>query len=100
MSVSIISTQELQQWIDEKECGVDFLIVDVRDADFETGNIPQCINIPADLFLKDPKKQNLTASKLVFHCALSQVRGPKCAQAYSRMTGNDVFVLQGKIRWL
>jgi rhodanese-related sulfurtransferase len=95
MSVSFISASELQCWIDTKECGVDFLIIDVRDSDFETGNIPNCKNIPSDIFLKTPLNFDLKAENLVFHCALSQVRGPKCAQTYARLTGKDVFVLQG-----
>lgn len=60
-------------------------IIDVRDADFPYGNIVGCTNIPStELHLNVEKyvEQHLDKDKLVFHCALSQVRGPKAANRF------------------
>ena len=37
----------------------------------------------------------ISISILVFHCVLSQVRGPKCARMYSDKFNRDVYVLVG-----
>ncbi|KAJ3071525.1 hypothetical protein HDU98_005190 [Podochytrium sp. JEL0797] len=81
---------------------VDYMVVDVRDGDFVGGNIKDAVNIPAHTLTADPAKTEPLLSvpkRLVFHCALSQVRGPKCANAYLREVGaaegQQVFVLQG-----
>ena len=54
-------------------------VVDVRDVDFnEGGHITNAINIPANSFQENVEKYyDLLKSTpiLVFHCALSQVRG-------------------------
>jgi len=79
-----------------KAPGRDYLVVDVRDDDFVGGNIVGCLNKPASEFLahvdsvvKDTKDVPL----IVFHCALSQVRGPKAARIYEQtrkhMYGDD-----------
>ncbi|PVU97403.1 hypothetical protein BB560_005743, partial [Smittium megazygosporum] len=65
---------------------VDYQIIDVRDNDFLGGNIPGAINIPAYEF--ESKSNQLAVSyaqvpMMVFHCALSQSRGPKCARIYA-----------------
>ncbi|SPO31937.1 related to YCH1 - phosphatase [Ustilago trichophora] len=63
-------------------------IVDVRDDDFEGGNIVSATNHPSSKFadeiqdliygpLKDYKQ-------VVFHCHLSQQRGPKAAGQYAQ----------------
>ncbi|EST07007.1 Rhodanese-like domain protein [Kalmanozyma brasiliensis GHG001] len=63
-------------------------IVDVRDDDFEGGNILNARNHPSSTFpdqvqdliygpLKDYKQ-------VVFHCHLSQARGPKAAGQYAQ----------------
>ncbi|KAJ2554849.1 Cdc25 phosphatase Ibp1 [Coemansia sp. RSA 1933] len=70
----------------DKKPGVDYLVVDVRDEDYKVGHIPGAINVPAHemrtataRLLRDYS----TVPMLVFHCALSQVRGPKSARIYS-----------------
>ncbi|KAG5636496.1 hypothetical protein H0H81_007830 [Sphagnurus paluster] len=69
----------------------DFLVVDVRDDDFEGGNIKGCLNKPSrnfltsvDALVKDTKDVPL----VIFHCALSQVRGPKAARIYEETRQN------------
>ncbi|KAF9779656.1 Rhodanese-like protein [Thelephora terrestris] len=79
-----ISPQELETLIKSKS--KDYLIVDVRDDDYRGGNIKGGRNIPADQFhLKVHQLIDDTqnVSKIIFHCALSQQRGPKAARIYS-----------------
>ncbi|KAI9205410.1 Rhodanese-like domain-containing protein [Polychytrium aggregatum] len=92
----LTSSMSAPQYIDASELvkdirnpalrsGVDYLVVDVRDEDFKFGNIPNALNVPAHEFLETVPSQIErlnSAKKLVFHCALSQVRGPKCAGRY------------------
>ncbi|PLW16132.1 hypothetical protein PCANC_03925 [Puccinia coronata f. sp. avenae] len=64
----------------------DWAVVDVRDTDFIGGHIPGCHHIPSVHFsekcgalieqLKDVKC-------VIFHCALSQQRGPTAAKLYA-----------------
>lgn len=67
------------------------LIIDVRDADFAGGHIRGAINIPEDGFLDDDDVDALVSQyckedRIVFHCMMSQVRGPSCARRFmSRM---------------
>lgn len=59
------------------------LIVDVRDEDFEGGNIAGALNVPSDEFQESIDRVYAAASgkeSIIFHCALSQQRGPRCAR--------------------
>jgi rhodanese-related sulfurtransferase len=63
----------------------DYLVVDVRDADFIGGHIPNCLNSPSATFadkLDDLVKDTKDVPQVIFHCALSQLRGPKAARQY------------------
>ncbi|KAK6465856.1 Rhodanese-like domain-containing protein [Scheffersomyces coipomensis] len=58
-----------------------FAVVDVRDSDFYGGHIKGCYHYPAGNFmyaLPDLQEKLFTnqIDDVVFHCALSQVRGP------------------------
>lgn len=163
MSDEFIKPSELVEIIKDttKVPGKDYLVVDVRDDDYEVntcqlfkiiflyqkflttrffsiyflcnlpskqgGNIPNSINSPSTKFLDDVdgliSKYNqgklseyflfnqinlylLTfcylVPRIVFTCALSQVRGPKCARIFKEVTENmgtnqKVQVLQGGI---
>ncbi|KAH8916903.1 Rhodanese-like protein [Atractiella rhizophila] len=70
----------------EKRNGVDYAIVDVRDDDYIGGNIPGCKHVPS-IEIKEriaDLTQSLTDVPLViFHCALSQQRGPNAALFYA-----------------
>jgi Cdc25 family phosphatase len=100
---AILSTQIPQK---------DYLIIDVRGDDFFVGNIPGCRHIPSHEFLESAcefVKEFEQIPLLVFHCALSQVRGPKCMQRYrtlrdqqaSTSTAQRVRVLRGGFaNWL
>ncbi|KAF8799027.1 Rhodanese-like protein [Phlegmacium glaucopus] len=73
----------------------DFLVVDVRDDDYAGGNIKGCLNQPSRDFLMTVDglvKQTKEVPIVIFHCALSQVRGPKAARIYAETRQN---ILQG-----
>ncbi|KAK9814822.1 hypothetical protein WJX72_012047 [[Myrmecia] bisecta] len=59
------------------------LVVDVRDDDFEGGHIKGALNVPSGDFEAGiapvVKNQLSGVETVVVHCALSQIRGPKCA---------------------
>ncbi|KAF8315750.1 Rhodanese-like domain-containing protein [Cantharellus anzutake] len=64
---------------------IDYAVVDVRDADFDGGNIPNCIHIPSHLFDErvDGLVERLKSTPLVvFHCYWSQQRGPQAARIF------------------
>ncbi|TFK52213.1 Rhodanese-like protein [Heliocybe sulcata] len=86
----------------------DYLIVDVRDDDWAGGNIVRAHNSPSHVFLSkidELVEKTKDVPTVVFHCALSQQRGPKAARIYSEVrdamqaSGADkphqVFVLRG-----
>ena len=66
-----------------------FAVVDVRDSDFVGGNIKGCYHYPAGNFhytLPELYKRLIDneISDVVFHCALSQVRGPSSTLKFLR----------------
>ncbi|KAK2465412.1 hypothetical protein APHAL10511_002766 [Amanita phalloides] len=80
----------------------DYLVVDVRDDDFAGGNIKNAINIPSTDFEKRVNELVESASDVplvVFHCLLSQRRGPEAARIYEETRGKakeqEVVVLRG-----
>ena len=84
--------------------GIDFAIIDVRDSDFIGGHIVSAINIPASSIQYNPAalyEQVAGAKVIVFHCALSQARGPKTAAIYQRAlfqrAGGDPEKLQQQV---
>lgn len=84
---SYISPKDLAQVLRSPAlvAGKDYLIIDVRQADYAGGHIKGCRNIPIEKFLDDMDHHIDTLHQiptLYFHCMLSQVRGPKAAQRY------------------
>jgi len=62
-------------------------IIDVRDSDYIGGHILGCINVPSPtLDYRMPELVRTLKDKktVVFHCALSQQRGPSAALQYLR----------------
>lgn len=84
----------------------DYLVVDVRDDDFEGGNIKGAVNMPSSKFwdsVDDLVRDTRETKAVIFHCALSQVRGPKAARVYAETRQNmlqepeqvaEVFILR------
>lgn len=101
-----ITGQELADIIkSDKKPHKDFAVVDVRDDDFLGGNIVGCIRSPSRHFdgsLNELYEQTKDVPKVIFHCALSQERGPKAARKYaercatdSTNTEKEILVLRG-----
>ncbi|KAJ7134892.1 Rhodanese-like domain-containing protein, partial [Mycena epipterygia] len=74
----------------------DYLVVDVRDDDYPGGHIKGALNLPSQKFkvpdaqeVKDLVQDTADVPIMVFHCALSQARGPKAARIYHE-TRNDL----------
>ncbi|CAH1760872.1 4614_t:CDS:2 [Entrophospora sp. SA101] len=96
-SIKFIEPNELKNIIKDKTKipGKDYLIVDVRDEDYSPSSE---INDSLESLISDYIPQ------LIFTCALSQVRGPKCARIYSERialknvkTDQKVLVLRGGV---
>ncbi|KAI9138490.1 Rhodanese-like domain-containing protein [Paraphysoderma sedebokerense] len=88
----LMEDSELVQIVRDKYLvpGQDYLVIDVRDDDFQGGNIPNAINLPSyiisnysnhGILLENIRKYK-HVKKVVFHCALSKQRGPKCARLW------------------
>ncbi|KAI0300319.1 Rhodanese-like domain-containing protein [Russula brevipes] len=87
--------------------GKDYLVVDVRDSDFIGGNIINCRNAPSATFLDGLDglvRDTKDVPRVIFHCALSQQRGPKAARQYKDRrnqlqkdndTPQEVLILRG-----
>ncbi|KAH7914304.1 Rhodanese-like domain-containing protein [Hygrophoropsis aurantiaca] len=83
-----MSGEELAEIIkSDKLPNKDYLVIDVRDDDWIGGNIKGSRNIPS-LTFSATVGELVTEVKdiptIIFHCALSQLRGPKAAQIYER----------------
>ncbi|KIM63427.1 hypothetical protein SCLCIDRAFT_1214296 [Scleroderma citrinum Foug A] len=87
--VKYINPSELAAIIQsDKRPSKDYLVVDVRDDDWAGGNIKGSRNIPSEKFLTEVDqlmKDTKDIPTLVFHCRLSQERGPKAARIYEEM---------------
>ncbi|DBA02876.1 TPA: hypothetical protein N0F65_005903 [Lagenidium giganteum] len=64
------------------------LIIDVRDDDFAGGHIRGAVNLPQRNFEEDDDVDKLVETfkdkpVVVFHCMMSQVRGPFCARRFA-----------------
>jgi len=88
----------------DKVPGKDYLIVDVRDEDWKEGNIKGARNYPSQRFsleVDDLIKDTKDVPIMIFHCKLSQERGPKAARIYEEAcnalqdANRTVYVLQG-----
>jgi len=76
----------------------DYLVVDVRDDDYAGGNIKNALNLPSREFqmgVYNLVQKNADVKVVVFHCALSQMRGPKAARIYEE-TRNNLNLAQEK----
>lgn len=86
-----VSPSTLRTWFSSKSpSGAGkFAVVDVRDSDFVGGHIKGCYHYPAGNIhelLPELRKRLLDEEidDVVFHCALSQVRGPKSTLLFLR----------------
>lgn len=85
-----ITPKVLKSWLAARPSGnTSLAIVDVRDSDYIGGHIKGCLHYPSGNFNETlPElRQKLIDNQVkdvVFHCALSQVRGPKAALRFLR----------------
>ncbi|TBU27180.1 Rhodanese-like protein [Dichomitus squalens] len=83
-----ISPDELAAIIkSEKVPMKDYCVIDVRDDDWAGGNIKGSHNSPSSQFyvhVHDLVERTKNVPTVVFHCALSQVRGPQAARIYAQ----------------
>ncbi|KAF8132208.1 Rhodanese-like protein [Mycena galopus ATCC 62051] len=86
MAYKYISGDKLAEMIkSDKVANQDYLVVDVRDDDYAGGNITNAVNMPSRQFrtsVDDLVQKSADVKVMVFHCALSQVRGPQAARIY------------------
>ncbi|CAK5264826.1 unnamed protein product [Mycena citricolor] len=91
-AMKYISGEELAEIIKSDQLvNKDYLVVDVRDDDFAGGNIKGAQNVPSRYFhtsVYDLVKKKEDVKAMVFHCALSQARGPKAARIYEETRSN------------
>ncbi|PPQ85162.1 hypothetical protein CVT25_004169 [Psilocybe cyanescens] len=86
-----INGDELADIMKSGKVPKDFVVVDVRDDDYVGGNIKGSMNYPSAEFLSNVDglvKETKEVPFVIFHCALSQVRGPKAARIYSETRKN------------
>ncbi len=86
-SLTYLRPSDLAPLILDPEQQQKIAIVDVRDSDHIGGNIKGSIWIPVnqlDARLPELLRTLRDKEKVVFHCMLSQQRGPKAALAYAR----------------
>jgi rhodanese-related sulfurtransferase len=84
-----VDPEDLYSQIVTREAGKDFAVIDVRTREeiSEHGSIVDSFHIESTIFgsldgIEKVFEQCRHIPTLYFHCALSQVRGPKCAQKY------------------
>ncbi|KAG8745831.1 hypothetical protein FRC10_006858 [Ceratobasidium sp. 414] len=115
-SFQYISPTELSELIkSDKNPMTDYVVIDVRDDDFifkyqatQGGNIVGCVRAPSYNYLTTVDElvtKTKDVPKMIFHCALSQLRGPKAAEIYTETRNNrlnpgetphqEVYVLRG-----
>ncbi|KAG8754986.1 hypothetical protein FRC12_011034 [Ceratobasidium sp. 428] len=77
-SFRYISPTELSELIkSDKKPMKDYAVVDVRDDDFIGGNIVGCVRAPSNNYLTTVDglvTKTKDVPKMIFHCALSQIR--------------------------
>eukprot|EP01028_Stygiella_incarcerata_P002392 TRINITY_DN1447_c0_g1_i1.p3 TRINITY_DN1447_c0_g1~~TRINITY_DN1447_c0_g1_i1.p3 ORF type:complete len:144 (+),score=40.64 TRINITY_DN1447_c0_g1_i1:100-531(+) len=88
MSVEYVSPHEVAALL-RGESEESFVIVDVRDTDFNGGHIRGAFNIPIFNFSDLELVKQLVSGwkekdRVIFHCMLSQSRGPKAARTFWR----------------
>lgn len=102
-TLKYIKPQQLKSWIDSGR--LQFAVVDVRDDDFQGGHIANCKHYPSVTFERSIPKlieelKHTDIKDVVFHCALSQARGPSCALKFTRSLPQtqesfNIYVLKG-----
>ncbi|EQC36563.1 hypothetical protein SDRG_06009 [Saprolegnia diclina VS20] len=91
LTVERITARELAAILKDPVRRQSVRIIDVRDSDFIGGHIRGAVNLPEDHFQDDDDVDAVVEDfkavpQIVFHCMMSQIRGPFCAKRFkSRM---------------
>ncbi|KAK5081728.1 Cdc25 phosphatase Ibp1 [Lithohypha guttulata] len=86
-SLKYIKPVDLANSLQDAETSSKVAIIDVRDNDHVGGNIRGSQWVPInqlDARMPELLRTNQDRDRVVFHCMLSQQRGPKAALAYAR----------------
>lgn len=86
------------QRIKDGRINQDWAVVDVRDSDYIGGHIPGCHHVPFATFNENVLRliDELKDIKcVIFHCALSQQRGPTAAKLYANVREDKL--MNGKL---
>jgi len=89
---TFISARQLAAMVktEGKVLGKDFAIVDVRDDDYAGGHIKGAIHQSSKTLphggVEEIREKTKDVPSVVFHCLLSQVRGPESARLYAAST--------------
>ncbi|KAI0049468.1 Rhodanese-like protein [Auriscalpium vulgare] len=106
MTTRYITPDELEALIkSDKQPRKDYLVIDVRDDDHAGGHILHSHHSPSRTFHDNVDKlahSTKDVHTVVFHCALSQARGPKAARMYAAIRDeqgdtkpHEVLILRG-----
>lgn len=88
-SLRFIEPAEVVSMVTSPDKKEDTAVVDVRGKDeFSDGHIVNAVNYQSDLwqnpaFVDEVIQENLDKKVVVFHCMMSQQRGPNCARIFS-----------------
>ncbi|KAJ3032887.1 hypothetical protein HDV00_006996 [Rhizophlyctis rosea] len=102
--INFIPAEEVASLLKDpsKVAGRDYRIIDVREpSSYSKAHIPSAVNIVKAQIESDPTvvQQQQSVHKLIFHCGVSQNRGPEAARAYIKAAGDDIrqeiLVLEG-----
>lgn len=91
-SLKFIKPAVLAHGLSKLETSQKIAIIDVRDSDHIGGHIKGSQWIPSnelDMRMPELLRQNSDKDRVVFHCMLSQQRGPKAALSYARAKQNQ-----------
>nr|POE82441.1 cdc25-like phosphatase ych1 [Quercus suber] len=83
--LTFMTREDLASRIKSKDPGI--AVIDVRDSDYVGGHISGCQNVPVhthDYRMPELVRNLRDEDTVVFHCALSQQRGPSSALRYLR----------------
>lgn len=100
-----VTPSELREWL--RTAPESVAIIDVRDDDHHGGHIVGSKNYPSHKFadsLPTIIEQTKEKERIVFHCSLSQQRGPKASRMFAEArkligertsNGPEVYILEG-----
>lgn len=102
--VKYIEPQTLKSWLTEgtTNLGAKFQIIDVRDSDYVGGHIVESMHYRSADFKDEQLPLLLSTMRekrqetLVFHCMLSQQRGPSAAMKFMRYLNHQLEISDDK----